>query len=76
MECSVLVVHNAVCVENEKEGGKGNMSKVLYMINPASVLDLAKKGIISAYQGAGGIIVARHGVNKETLKKLLKKEKA
>jgi len=53
------------------------MPKPKYIIfdtspNNAKVLILANRGFISSYSHNGKIIVARYGVNKTTLKKILK----
>ena len=49
------------------------MSKVIYIINPTGIVELGNKKIVSIYAGAKGVIVARYGVNKTTLKKILAK---
>jgi hypothetical protein len=42
-------------------------------VDTISIQDLAKKKIVSAVFKDGDVIVARYGVNKTTLKKILKK---
>ena len=52
------------------------MSVPVHSINPQGIIELINKKIVSGYREGGAIVVARYGVNKTTLKKLLKKEKA